>query len=255
MNTPQYMPRVMVHPGHRKSVPRTFQEAGAPNTYGHDDVPIGGTRGTADVFPPVTVSSKDAEAYHRAMGYRFQDDPPSAIVYTEFPMWVVQDGKADLLVNNADELAKAQDRGYRPAGQPNPVAFEREHTSPYVAGRVTAEYPKMVDGRVYDPDEEDGGPAQYPKWVGDKVVHSAEEERALLGSASLPDRLALAQQARDRAAAAAKAAADIQKAAEEELAALLGDANEQETEETSVDLPAHASEAAKRGPGRPRKPA
>lgn len=224
MKNPTYVPKVMHHPAFQKSIPRTFEAVGAAKTSGEVDtsgINVGGVRGTPDRFPPITVGKKEDEEYYRAMGYRLPGEAAEVAGYHEFPMWLTRSGSPDKLVGDEDEMTAAQALGYAPAGTPNRVAFEREHASPFVAGRVTSEYPKMVDGQVVDDPSHYDGREEYPKWVGDKLVHDADEERALLGPAAVPDLLAQATAKRNAAKAALEAAMQAQKDADAEMAALL----------------------------------
>lgn len=175
-------PKAMVHPQSRKSVIRVNETQDA----------IGRTvkdyHGTADRFPPVTVMNETQEMVHRAMGYLESNEKPSASAYVEFPMYLRHPAKPSMLVNDQDELFAAEKEGYEMPGTPSAEAFERTHASPYVPGRVTQEWPKMVNGVEVDPNAPQAGPIQYPKWVGGpkgKSVNNAAEEAAFLGVPSI----------------------------------------------------------------------
>jgi hypothetical protein len=90
-----------------------------------------------------------------------------------------------VIVHDADAEAWHAAKGYVPAGTSDPKAFSAAHASPYVAGRTTSEWPKMLDGKlVQDPNAPKGGPAEYPKWVnlpnGNAIVAQSEEEEKRL---------------------------------------------------------------------------
>lgn len=63
-------------------------------------------------------------------------------------------------VESPDQEEEYAAKGYKPNGNPDPKAFEALKTAP------PATY-------VHE---------EYPKWVGGKIVNSAEEEAKLLGS-------------------------------------------------------------------------
>jgi hypothetical protein len=88
-------------------------------------------------------------------------------------------------VTTPDQEQEYLAKGYVRAGQANAAAFSTAHASPYVAGRTTSEYPKMVNGvLVQDPNAPARGPIEFPKWLtppeGEAVlVHNVAEEEAL----------------------------------------------------------------------------
>lgn len=61
-------------------------------------------------------------------------------------------------VNNQDQEERHVAMGYLPAGQSNPTAYDQQANAPQPAG--------------YEAHE-------YPKWIGDKLVNSIEEEQAI----------------------------------------------------------------------------
>lgn len=218
MTEPRYEPRVMHHPAHRKS-----------QSHNVDVVADGGGRyygkmGDAERFPPVTVSSKAQEEYHRSLGYRMPGEAVAALAFAIYPMWMKKAGAEDMLVKDDAEQAMAERDGYIVPGTPDRDAFERQAANPHIAGRVHRQYPMYDDdGNVVDDPAAPGdGPVEYPKWVGDVLVKSAAEEVALLGKAASPDKLTRAAAIRDKARAAAETARLAAEAAEAELAGLLG---------------------------------
>lgn len=100
----------------------------------------------------------------------------------------------DVFVETAAQEEEYVAKGYVPAGQSNPAAFSTAHASPFVAGRTTSEYPKMVNGvMVNDPNAAPSGPLQYPKYVTPKgateavLVASAAEEERVMGPPPEPE--------------------------------------------------------------------
>lgn len=89
-------------------------------------------------------------------------------VFQEFPMWVKSESGESKIVSSQDELDALGDGWIKPETVP-PVA--REKTPEFV---------------------------EYPKWVGDVIVNSAEEEAALLGSDTTDERAALIQIAAEK---------------------------------------------------------
>ncbi len=75
---------------------------------------------------------------------------------------------APVMVEDADQQAQYEAKGYVPSGTPNPKAFEPTRASDKPAAYVFEE---------------------YPKWVGGVLVNNPEEERAAMPSlmTTLPD--------------------------------------------------------------------
>ena len=201
-------PVTMTHPQAKRSTVRqiTGQDpnSGRKFTDSHGD---------PDRFPPVTVNTEEQEEEYRAKGYLAAGDSPIQVDgYHDFPKWLVHpdyvegspninplfdpegrlvraaikgtpDKLPPLLVNDTAQQKAAFAQGYIEQVAPDPRAMEALAASPYVPGRVTSEYPKMVDGvLVEDPDIDQSGFQEYPKWVGDNLVNSRAEELALTGA-------------------------------------------------------------------------
>jgi hypothetical protein len=198
---------VMKHPHARKG--KVTQIKGVDAVSGR---PFTDSQGEPDVFPDVTVKDPHTEAYYRARGYIIPGEvPPPPAEYAEYPVMLVHPEHVDAIpddwhiekgdngeiirhkilgkpevfpprqANTEAEEESLGQKGYKRAGQDNPDAIRSAHASPYVPGRKTQEYPKMVNGEIEDPEAPSGGPIQYPKWIGDKLVHSRAEEEALTG--------------------------------------------------------------------------
>jgi len=89
-------------------------------------------------------------------------------VYQEFPMWVTHESGATKIVDSEEALA-ALGGGWTKPETATPVPREK-----------AAEF------------------VEYPKWVGDVLVQSADEESALLGSDDAETRAALLQIAAEK---------------------------------------------------------
>ena len=89
-------------------------------------------------------------------------------VFEEFPMWVKSESGESKIVASQDEF-DALGEGWVMPETVRPVP--REKTPEFV---------------------------EYPKWVGDALVNSAEEEAALLGSDTTDERAALLQIAAEK---------------------------------------------------------
>lgn len=189
----EYTPKALHHPHFHKG--------------NRTKLPNGDWQGESDVFPPVTVNNPDQEGFYRAKGYLAHGEkPPVSAEYREYPLMLSHpehvdavpeqrimfkgaDGKPveqivpgtperfphAIVKSKADEqswLAK----GYRRLGKPDPDAAERAQASPFNPDFVPQEFPKMVDGKIVDPFNEVKF-QEYPKWVGNVIVHNADEER------------------------------------------------------------------------------
>lgn len=207
-----YEPKVMHHPNSRKAKIKPVVGVDAAGRQVTD------YQGEPDTLPDVTVKDPTTEAYYRARGYLFVGEvPPPPVEYKEYPVmlihpdhvdavpddWTVEKGEHGEVIrhripgtpekfpprqaNDEAEEAAWNAKGYVRGGQDNPDAIRTAKASPYVPNRVHKEYPKIVDGVVVDPDADDGGPIQYPKWVkppGAKdavIVNSLEEEINITG--------------------------------------------------------------------------
>lgn len=209
MNTvPAYEACVMKHPHARKG--KITQIKGIDGVSGR---PFTDSQGEPDVFPDVTVKDPQTEAYYRSRGYIVPGEvPPPPAEYAEYPVmlahpdhvdaipddWHIEKGDSGEIIRHkilgkpevlpprqantkAEEIALGK-QGYKRAGVDDPEAIRRSTASPYVAGRETQEFPKMkADGAIEDPNAQQGGPIQYPKWIGEKLVNSRAEEEALTG--------------------------------------------------------------------------
>jgi hypothetical protein len=104
--------------------------------------------------------------------------------YQQFPMWlhhpafeaaVISDDPTrrkpirfpPVLVHSEDQMQQHMAMGYEPGGTPNPRAFEA----------------RVAMGPVQPHAHQ-----EYPKWVGDRIVHSEAEELALLEAAEAAER-------------------------------------------------------------------
>lgn len=175
-------PKQMVHPHAKKAVITTVE--------GHD--PGTGRKfmdyhGTPDKFPPLTVTNLEQEERHRAMGYILSTETVHMTSYQPYPMWMTHPDhdRADVLVTSDADRDARELEGYAPPGQPDPDAVERAGAAPYDPDAVVQEYPKVVHGVIVDPTAPSGF-QEFPKWIGDKLVNSAAEERALLAATQAP---------------------------------------------------------------------
>lgn len=211
--TPTEYPKTMVHPHAQKGTVTEIK--------GTDPVsgrPFTDRQGTPDRLPPVHVNTAEQEAEARTRGYHAYGETPPAMTHdpAEYPLMMchpdhvdavpdekyphkdettgavtimVLKGKPEVLphatVADAADEARMAAKGYRRMGTFDPVALEASIASPYVPGRVSQEWPKMVDGvMVQDPNvkpEEN----RYPMWVGDAekgfaVTNPVEEAAARL---------------------------------------------------------------------------
>lgn len=208
MNAPApYEPKLMQHPHARKGAITEIK--------GEDPVsgrPFTDYQGEPDMFPDVTVKDPTTESYYRSRGYLVPGEvPPPPAEYSEYPVMLAHPDHVDavpddftiekgenneiirhripgspekfppmIATSKADEK-KLGAKGYKRAGADNPDAIRRAKASPYKPGQEAQEFPKMVDGHVVNPNANRGGPAEYPKWVGDKIVNSRAEEEKLTG--------------------------------------------------------------------------
>lgn len=212
---PQKFHKHMVHPAHAKGT--VTEVRGTDPTSGRSYVDY---QGTPDRFPDVDVYSPDEEEQYRAKGYHaFGETPPGAAGHQEYPLMLTHvkceaatptfaaklnsagqviepeiPGRPakfpPLTVNSEDEEKAAIAKGYARPGKSDPAAVQASISSPYDPGRVTSEYPKMVNGKlVQDPAYDPSGRQEYPKWVGGengKIVNSRAEEEAITGKKSAP---------------------------------------------------------------------
>lgn len=204
---PAYEAKTLRHPHARKG--KVTEIKGTDAVSGR---PFTDYQGEPDVFPDVVVKDPNTEAYYRAQGYIVPGEVPTPPAeYAEYPVMLVHPDHVDAVpddyaiekaengeiirhkipgspekfapkqANTAAEEKALGKLGYARAGQDDPEAIRRSKASPHVPGRQTKEFPKMVEGKVVDPDAQQGGPIQYPKWVGDKLVNSRAEEEAITG--------------------------------------------------------------------------
>ncbi len=241
-------PKQMVHPAYVKGT--TTAVHGEDSVSGRKFIDY---QGTPDRYPPVAVSNPDEEAQYRAKGYKAYGEPDmNAIGFIEYPKMMVhpqhepaveaivetRNGAGQLLsaaipgraakfppmtVNNPREEESATARGYETPGKSDPEAMAASKASPYQPGRVTNEYPKMVDGKlVQDPAIDLNAAKEYPKWIAahGKQVNNRAEEEALLGPLAAPSKEDVARAKRE---AALKAKADAEAALAAAEAELAGD--------------------------------
>lgn len=252
-------PLQMRHPNSRAAVAKAVQFTD----------PVSGRKGIdyqggPDVFPPITVNSYDQEIRERRNGYLAVGETPEAFEYASFPKWlhhpdyvapieavhpiidrqsnVVIPGKPaipavlpDVLVQDDDEQAKWEAKGYREAGIADALAAQS------LAAHVDRDYVPRPDGWD-DPgiEKTSSGHAAYPMWVGDKLVNSRAEHDRLVGSAAMPDAIEVARQKREAAKLAlAKAQAELDAAD-----AMLGSAIVEGATETEPEDEAPATDRA-----------
>ena len=209
MSAPRYEPKTLHHPQSKKA--KVTEISGLDPVSGR---PFKDYQGEPDLFPDVTVSDPETEAYYRARGYLFgAETPPPPPEYAEYPVMLVHPEHVDAVPDdwhvekqstgevvrtripgspekfppraaaNAEEEAAWGAKGYKRAGKDDPDAIRTGKAVPYNPAQKHEEWPKMVKGVVIDPNEQVGGPIQYPKWIGDRLVNSAAEEIELTGSA------------------------------------------------------------------------
>lgn len=177
-------PKTLIHPHYKKGT--TTAVPGVDTTTGRKFTDY---QGTADRFPPVIVTTDDQEAQHRAQGYVADGESVGGAAYQRYPMWMKKAGEADMLASSPTDEQALTEMGFAAPGIPDPEAAQTSASSPHVPGRTVVEFPKMVDGRVVDPGRSDGF-QEYPKWVGDVLVNSRQEEEALKPRAAKPKKIA-----------------------------------------------------------------
>src|SRR3984957_18868557 len=74
---------------------------------------------------------------------------------------------APVTVNNADQEAQYEAKGYKRGGISDANAFQASFAAPYRPGADGSEWPKMVDGKLVQDPSLAKGPQEYPKWMGD----------------------------------------------------------------------------------------
>lgn len=208
MNAPApYEAKLMKHPHARKG--EIHEIKGIDQVSGR---PFTDSQGEPDVFPDVTVKDPTTEAYYRSRGYLIPGEvPPPPAEYSEYPVMLVHPDHADAVAddftiekaengeiirhripgtpekfpsktaNSKAEEKKLGHDGYKRAGNDNPDAIRTAKANPHRPGHETKEYPKVVNGHVVDPNAKRGGPAEYPKYIGEKLVNNRSEEEALTG--------------------------------------------------------------------------
>jgi hypothetical protein len=213
---PTTFPKAMVHPAHSKGIqgrPATMnKETGQFNA---DAI-----QGTPCRFPPIQAATKEEEDFYRAKGYLVDGEKAAAVVgYTEYPKMLVHPEHVDAvpdqlhahketsdgptvmtvvkgvpekfphaIVNSREEETAWNIKGYEMPRLPDPQAVERSRANPYDPDRKISDYPKMVNGvLIQDPKINTSGIQEFPKWIGDKLVNSAEEEIELLGNHGVTD--------------------------------------------------------------------
>lgn len=168
-------PKQMVHPSAQKSViTRTAEKT-------DNGVTFITAQGTPDRFPPVTVNNPSQESYYRAQGYRVSGEPAAAVQHYDFPMYLQHASAEPVLVTSPAELEARESEGYYGAGKSSAEAFERANATPYHPGRVYEEFPKMIEGKVVDPNNQNG-PQRYPMWVNGVTVNNEAEELVARGT-------------------------------------------------------------------------
>ncbi len=199
-------PKSLVHPQHEPSRSYKVADQSGPATGSR----IGGTYGTAQRFPPVTVMNQVQEAHHRAMGYReFGEEAPMA-AFSEYPLIMTHPDFAEpvpeqtvhyadpqtgqvtfhaiagkpgrlppVTVHSPAEEAAQAGKGYARPGRSDPAAVERSSAAPHDPAHVFREYPKLVDGKIVtDPNGPDPlAPQRYPMFVRGETMASEEAHR------------------------------------------------------------------------------
>jgi len=173
-------PKMMKHPHYRKGTVHRVE--GTDATSGRKFVDH---HGTADIFPPVSVKDSASENIHRAQGYIAADEVVQPSSYQRYPIWMKKSGSDDVIANTEEQEKEFLEQGYLVPGKPDSDAMERAAATPYNPTQVVVEFPKMVDGKIVDPQAYDGSPIEYPKWVKvnghpDQIANNAAEERAIL---------------------------------------------------------------------------
>ena len=156
-------PKVMTHPNAVKAQITAIESRDAAGRVVRDYT------GTADKFPPVTVSNKDQEDRHRAQGYVTAEDQVKQQSYEDYPVWLRHtETQEAVLATSAASEAEYQTQGYERPGKGDPDAVRKAFASPHVPGRTTEEWPKVVNGVVIeDPAKSATGLVEYPKWIHD----------------------------------------------------------------------------------------
>lgn len=167
-----------------------------------------GARGVPCRYPPVTVVDEDEEGRYRAAGYMGQGEHATLAKYSEFPKMLVHPDHVDavpdaidmkkdddgnlvrlvipgkpekhphVFVKDADEQAKWEAKGYELPGKMDPVHAVDARVD-HIEGYQPEQFPKMVNGKVVDPNAGRGGPNEYPKYVDGQIVNSYDEEMVL----------------------------------------------------------------------------
>lgn len=156
-------PKVMTHPNAVKAKITAVESTDAAGRTVRDYM------GTADRFPPVTVTNADQEERHRAQGYVTQKDQVKQQQYEDYPVWLKHPKTEEtMLATSAQHEAELGEQGFQRQGVGDPEAVRRAYAVPHIPNRTTEEYPKMVNGvLVQDPEKDHTGFAEYPKWVND----------------------------------------------------------------------------------------
>jgi len=91
---------------------------------------------------------------------------------------------APVTVNNADQEAQYEAKGYKRGGVSDANAFQASFAAPYRPGADPSEWPKMINGVLTQDPSIDRGIQKYPMWLGDDktghLVKNEEEELAWL---------------------------------------------------------------------------
>jgi len=164
--------------------------------------------GTPCRYPPVTVRNEDEEDRYRATGYMAQGESPVIVGFSDYPKMLrhpdhvdavpdaidmkkdddgnlvrlVIPGKPerfpDVFVNDAEQEQVWLDKGYDLPGKVDPRAAVDARVQ-HIEGYEPEQFPKMVAGKVVDPNAAKGGPNEYPKFVDGQIVNNRAEEDAL----------------------------------------------------------------------------
>lgn len=198
MNLQPGYPKTMSHPAY---MPAVLSSSVA-----------GGHQGSPVRFPPITVGSSDQEEEARSRGYRAAGEaPPSVAGYAEYPKMMMHPDHQDLVpdqlvprkhdngaivydvikgspethphvrVTSFEEEDGWRKKGYTTPIPSDPHAFKKSFAHPYDPDAKIQLYPMVgPDGTIIqDPALADIDPDEYPKWVGDVIVNSREEELAI----------------------------------------------------------------------------
>jgi len=210
MNYAAGYPKTMVHSSYAPAILSVDSAARPGRPYS-----IRAAAGAPDRFPPVIVDTAEHEAEMRSKGYHLPGEASQRMTeFYEYPKMLTHPQHADLVperleghmisgtlqtvtipgsperyppVTVASRLEETEwgTKGYRANGVTDSGAFERSQNMPNGRPYEPEEWPKWIDGVLYqDPSampeaERRRLENEYPKWVGDRIAASPEEEAEL----------------------------------------------------------------------------